>query len=320
MRGVLLLTLFLLGASLCQGADDYPRRPVRVIVPSGPGSGGDILARLISQHLAEQFKETFVVDDRAGASGTIAFTLVAKAAADGYTLLLADTRWTTAPVLNKSVQYDVIRDFTPITQVATNSSVLVIHPSLKANTLKEFIALAKASPGKLDYGSSGSGTAIHLATELFKTLAKVDIRHVPYSSGSAAALVGLAGGQVQVIIPVIASVLPFIKNGQVRALAVTGDKRSPSLADVPSFGEAGAANMADYVWYGFVGPAGLPKPVISRLHTEMVRAIAVPVVKERLIALGSEVVGSSPENFHKLIRSERQRWTDVIRTAGITAD
>jgi tripartite-type tricarboxylate transporter receptor subunit TctC len=317
-----LLTLSLLGASLCHGADDYPGRPVRVIVPSGPGSGGDILARLISQLLAERFKETFVVDDRAGASGTIASALVAKSVPDGYTLLLADTRWAIAPALykDKAVQYDVIRDFTPITQVASNSSVLVIHPSLKATTLKEFITLAQASPGKLDYGSSGAGTAIHLATELFKTLAKVDIRHVPYSSGSAAALVGLAGGQVQIIIPVIASVLPYIKNGQVRALAVTGDKRSSSIADVPSFGEAGVAGMADYVWYGFVGSAGLPKPVVSKLHAEMVRALAVPVVRERLIALGSELVGSSPEEFSKLIRSERRRWADVIKSAGITAD
>ncbi|MBI4190615.1 MAG: tripartite tricarboxylate transporter substrate binding protein [Betaproteobacteria bacterium] len=320
MRNAMLFVLTLLGASLCFGAEVYPSKAVRVVVPSGPGSGSDIVTRLISLQLSEQLGKSFVVDNRTGASGTIASAIAAKSAPDGYTLLLVDTRWTIAPGLNKSVQYDVAKDFAAITQVASNSTVLVVHPSLKANTLKEFIALAQANPGKLNYASSGTGSAIHLASELFKAAAKVNITHIPYGGGSTAALVGVAGGQVQMTIPTIASVLPYVKNGLMRALAVTGDKRSSSMPDVPSFGEAGVPGMADYVWYGFVGPAGMPNQVVNKLHAEVIKALAVASVKERFIALGSELVGSSPEEFSMLIRSELRRWAEVIKSAGITTE
>ena len=320
MRNALLFMLMMFGASLCLGAKVYPSKPVRIVVPSGPGSGSDIVTRLISQRLAEQLGETFVVDSRAGASGTIASAIAAKSAPDGYTLLLVDTRLAIAPNLRASVQYDVVKDFAPITQFSSNSSVLVVHSAVKANTLKEFIALAQAHPGKLDYASSGAGSAIHLASELFKAAAKVNIRHIPYSGGSTAALVGVAGGQVQMMMPTIASVLPYVKNGQMRALAVTGDEHSPSMPDVPSFGEAGVPRMADYVWYGFVGPAGMPKEVVNKLHAEVTKALAVPAVKQRFIALGSKLVGSSPEEFSKHIRSELQRWAEVVKSAGITPE
>jgi tripartite-type tricarboxylate transporter receptor subunit TctC len=320
MRNAWLSALTLLGASLCFGAEVYPSKAVRVVVPFAPGGSTDFTARVISQQLSEQLGQSFVVDNRTGASGTIANGIVARSAPDGYTLMLADTSTTIVPGLFKSLPFDVARDFTPITQIIGGPNVLVVHPSLKANTLKEFIALAQANPGKLNYGSAGAGGLNHLMAELFKLAAKVNITHIPYK-GAGEVVPAVLGGQVDMLVATIPTVLAYVNSGKLRALAVTTDgKRAPSMPDVPSMSEAGVSGMTIYAWYGLVGPAGMPKEIVNKLHTEVVKAIAVPSVKERFITQGGEPVGSSPEEFSTLVRNELRRWAEVIKSAGNTPE
>lgn len=320
MRNAWSFVLMLFGASLCFGAEVYPSKAVRVVVPFAPGGSTDFTARVISQQLSEQLGKSFVVDNRTGASGTIANGLVARSVPDGYTLMLADTSTTIVPGLFKSLPFDVARDFTPITQVIGAPNVLVVHPSLKANTLKEFVALAQANPGKFNYGSAGAGGLNHLMAELFKLSAKVDIAHIPYK-GAGEVVPAVLGGQVDMLVSTIPTVLAYINTGRLRALAVTTNgKRAPSLPNVPSMSEAGVSGMTIYAWYGLVGPAKMPKDVVRKLHAEVVKAIAVPAVKERFNAQGGEPVGSSPEEFSILIRNELRRWAEVIRSAGITTE
>ncbi|MBI4191023.1 MAG: tripartite tricarboxylate transporter substrate binding protein [Betaproteobacteria bacterium] len=318
MRNALLFVLTLFGASLCFGAEVYPSKAVRVIVPFAPGGSTDFTARVISLQLSEQLGKSFVVDNRTGASGTIANGMVVRSAPDGYTLMLADTSTTIVPGLFKSLPFDVAKDFAPITQIIGAPNVLVVHPSLKASTLKEFVALAQANPGKFNYGSAGAGGLNHLMAELFKIAAKVNVAHIPYK-GAGEVVPAVLGGQVEMLISTIPTVLAYVNSGKLRALAVTTDgKRAPSMPNVPSMSEAGVSGMTIYAWYGLVGPAGMPKAVVNKLHAEVVKAIAVPSVKERFITQGGEAVGSSPEEFSKLIRNELPRWAEVIRSAGIT--
>ena len=321
MRNVLLAVLMLFEVSPCFGAEAYPSKTVRVIVPFAPAGSSDIVARLISQQLAEQFGKSFVVDNRTGAGGTIADAMVAKAAPDGYTLLLADTTLSIVPGLYKSLPFDVAKDYSPITQIIGTPSVLVVHPSLKVNTLREFIALAQANPGKLNYGSGGSGSTPHLFAELFKMVAKVNLVHIPYKGGAGEMIVGLLGGQVEMLMPPMPTVLPHVTNGKLRALAVTTDgKRSSLMPDVPSMGEAGVSGMTVYTWNGLVGPAGLPREVINTLRAEVIKALAVPSVRERFMSQGAELIGSRPEEFSAHIRNELRRWTEVIRLVGIAPE
>ena len=320
MRNAWLFVLTLFGASLCFGAEVYPSKPVRVVVPFAPGGSTDFTARVISQQLSEQLGKSFVVDNRTGASGTIANGIVARSVPDGYTLMMADTSTTIAPGLFKSLPFDVARDFTAITQVMGGANVLVVHPSFKANTLKEFVALAQANPGKYNYGSAGAGGLNHLMAELFKVMAKVNITHIPYK-GAGEVVPAVLGGQVDMLISTIPTVLAHVNSGRLRALAVTTDgKRAPSMPDVPSMSEAGVSGMTIYAWYGLVGPAGMPKEIVNKLRAEVVKAIAVPSVKERFITQGGEPVGSSPEEFSTLVRNELRRWAEVIRSAGITPE
>lgn len=319
MRNAWLFVVTMFVASLCFGAEVYPSKVVRVIVNFAPGGGIDLTARVIAQQLSEQLGITFIVENRPGAGGTIGSGFVAKSAPDGYTLMIMDTNLTIVPSLNKSLPFDVAKDFTPITQIIGIPQVLVVPSSINANTLKEFLALAQANPGKLNYGSAGTGTQSHLSAELFKIAAKVDIAHIVYKGGPAI-VTAMLGGEVQMLLGSIQpAVLAQVKSGKLRALAVTTDgKRSPSLPDVPSMSEAGVSGMTTYAWIGLGGPAGMPKEVVNQLHAEMVKAIAVPSVKERFIAQGGELVGSSPEEFSKLIRNELRLWAEVVRSAGIT--
>jgi len=319
MRNALWFLLTLSGASLCFGAEVYPSKTVRVVAPFAPGGGSDLVARATAQQISEQLGKSFIVDNRTGAGGIVGNGIVAKSAPDGHTLLMVNPAFAISPSVAKSLPYDIARDFAAITEIIRVPSVLVAYPGLNVSTLKDFVALAQANPGKFNYGSGGIGGALHLYTELFKIAAKVDIAHVPYKGGSDN-FVALVAGQVHMAIVSIPGALPYVNSGRMRALAVTaGGKRALSMPDVPSMSEAGVPGMTIYVWLGFVGPAGMPKAVVNKLHVEVVRALAVPSLKEMFLAQDAELVGSSPEEFSKLIRSELQLWAKVVKSAGIGA-
>jgi tripartite-type tricarboxylate transporter receptor subunit TctC len=313
-----LFTLFLTAAS--PAAEVYPSRPVRVIVAFAPGGGTDFTARLISTQLSEQTGKPFIVENRTGASGTIGYGLAAKSPPDGYTLLMMDLSMVIVPNLFKSLPFDVAKDYAPITQIVGAPNVLLVSPKVSAGTLKEFIALAQANPGKLNYGSAGPGSAIHLTSELFNRSAKVNVAHVPYKGGGDS-MTALLGSHVDMVLTTVPSSLPFVTNGKLRALAVTtSGKRSPVLPDVPSMSEAGVPGMTVYSWYGFGGPAGMPKDVVASLHAATVKALAAPSLRERYLAQGSEPVGSGPQAFSKLVQDELRRWAGVVKTAGIVPE
>ncbi len=319
MRKVLTV-LVLCWAAQSWGAEPYPDKPVRVIVPFGSGSAVDLTARLVSQQLSDQLGKPFVVENRTGASGTIANAMVAKSPPDGYTLMAVDTSTTIVPSLFKSLPFEVAKDFAPISQIVAAPMALAVHPSLNVTTLKEFIALVQANPGRFNYSSAGPGTPIHLASELFKMVAKVSITHIPYKGGGDM-VAAVLGGQVQMLLTTITNVSPHVASGKLRGLAVTtSGKRSPVMPDVPSMSEAGMANMTVYTWFGLAGPADMPKEVVNLLHKEIVKAIAAPAVKERFAAQGGELVGSSPEEFSRHIRSELRRWAEIVRVAGIKVE
>jgi len=300
--------------------DAYPARPVRIVAPFPPGSGVDIIARIIGQALTEAWKQSFIVENRSGAGGTIGSDIVAKAPPDGYTLLLGNvSTLTIAPNLYRKLPYDPVRDFAPITVITVMNSVLVVHPSLPARSLKEFVALAKAKPRSLNYGSAGSGTTTHLGAELFKSMAGVDLVHVPYK-GSGPALTDLLAGQVQAVFGTIATVLPHVKAGKLRALGVTSLKRADLLPDVPSINEALLPGFEVMVWQGIVAPARTPDTVIARLHSEIVKSLRAPAMKEQLTGQGLEAVGNLPKEFGEYIRSEYAKWGKVVKVSGATVD
>ena len=313
---ILLPALMLLCAAPAPCADVYPVRPVRVIVPFAPGGTLDLTGRVISQQLAEQLGKTFVIDNRTGATGIIGYEIVAKSAPDGYTLTMIDTGFSINPSVAKSLPYDVVKDFTPITQVIGVPRTLVVHPSIKAATLKDFIALAQANPGKHNYGSGGAGGINHLACELFNRAAKVDITHIPFK-GAGEATAAVVAGQVDMVIAASPGVVTFVNSGKLRALAVTtaGAKRYSLMPDVPSMSEAGVPGMELITWFGLAAPAGLPKEIANTLHAEVVKALAVPAVKERFA--GSDLVGSSPAEFSKVIRDDIRLWAGVVKAAGV---
>jgi tripartite-type tricarboxylate transporter receptor subunit TctC len=314
-----LLLLLSLAATVAFG-ETYPTKPIRMIVPFPAGGTTDILARSVGQKLGEAVGRQVIIDNRPGAGGNIGSDMVAKAAPDGYTLLMGTvgTHAINASLYAK-MPYDHIQDFAPITLVAAVPNVLVVNPSVEAKSVRELIALAKAKPGQLSFASSGNGTSIHLSGELFKTMAGIDMLHVPYK-GSAPALTDLIGGQVNLMFDNLPSSLPHIKAGKLRALAVTSGKRSPALPDVPTIAEAGLPGFEASSWFGVFAPAGTPKEIITRLNMEIVKALTSPELKERLAAQGAEAVGNSPEQFAAHIRSETAKWAKVVKASGATVD
>jgi len=321
MRNVCCLAVALVFASTCFAADDYPRGPVRVIVASGAGSGTDTSTRRILQQVSEQVGKQFVVENVGGAGGIVGWGNAAKAAPDGQTLAVLDTGFAITAAWQKSLPYDPSRDFTPITQTVRTPNVLMVIPSLRVNTLQEFIALARANPGKYNFGSSGVGGSQHLYAELFKTAAKVDLVHIPYKGGSDM-YAGALAGDIQMVIAAVSAALPYIRNGQLRPLAVLteGKQRVRSLPDVPTIAEAGLPGLTVYSWQGLAGPAGLSPEVVKKVRAEVSKALEEPSVKQWFAAQDAEAIGGTPEEFAALIRDELRRWSEVIKEARVKVE
>jgi tripartite-type tricarboxylate transporter receptor subunit TctC len=314
--------VFLLALAIAAPAfsQTFPSRPVRFVVPFAPGGSTDTLARTMGVKLAETLGQQVVVDNRTGGNGDIGMLTVAKAPPDGHTIVLGYiANLAIAPSLQAKMPYDPVKDFAPITQPASSPNVLTAHPSVQAKTLKELIALAKASPGKLSFASTGVASVGHLTGELINNLAGIKITHVPYK-GSGQAVTDILGGHVNIMYSGFSSTIAHIKSGKLRALAVTGPKRSPALSEVPTIAEQGFPGVEATAWYGVLAPAGTPKPVVARLHGDLVKILKQPDVVQRLDGLGFEIVASTPEQFGAYIRSEIKKWAKVVKASGAKAD
>lgn len=296
----------------------YPAKPIRLIVGSSAGGSGDILARTVAQRLSDALGQQVVIDNRPGAAGNIGAEIVARAPADGYTLLFAFTGHVINPGLYAKLPFDTVRDFAPVTLLATNQTVLVMHPSVPVQSVRELIALAQARSGKLSMASL-PGSSQHLAGELFKSMAGIDILFVPYK-GNAPALNDVLAGHVDMMFNTMAGVQPFIKAGKLRALAVAGEKRSQLMPELPTISEAGLPGFASTGWYGILAPAKTPREVVSRLNQTLTRILGEPDLKQRLVSTGNEPVGDTPEHFDAFIRAEIPKWAKVIREAHIRAE
>ena len=317
-RLVLIVLALVLGAGIAQ-AQSYPTKAVRLILPFPPGGPTDILGRVISQKMTEFIGQPMIVDNRGGAGGNLGVELAAKAPPDGYTLVLSSPLIAISPSLYEKLNYDPAKDLAPIARVANIDNVMIVHPSVPAKTLKEFIALARARPGKLNFGSGGSGTTTHLASEILKNITKIDIVHVPYK-GTGVALIGLMGGQVDMLVMAVAACAGQIQGGKVRALAVLSDKRSSVIPKVPTSKEAGIDNFEVPIWYGILAPAATPREIITRLNTEFTKTLKSPDVREKFAGAGVEPATSTPEEFASFIKSETVRYGKVIKATGIKAD
>jgi len=305
---------------LLAAAQNYPARPVRLIVPFPAGGTTDILARAIAQKLSEGLGQQFVVDNRPGAGGNIGADFVAKAPPDGYTLLMG-TVGTQAinTSLYAKMPYDAAKDFAPVVLVAGVPNVLVVNTALPVRTVADLVKLAKEKPGTINFASSGNGTSIHLSGELFKVMTGVQMSHVPYK-GSAPALVDLIGGQVQVMFDNLPSALPHVKSGKLRAVAVTSTKRAPALPDVPTIAESGVPGFEATSWFGILGPAGTPRDVVTKINAEANKALQSSEMKEKLLSQGAEAAGGSPEQFGDYIKSETVKWAKVVKESGAKVD
>ncbi|HEV3010319.1 MAG TPA: tripartite tricarboxylate transporter substrate binding protein [Burkholderiales bacterium] len=298
-------------------AQDYPNKPIRLIVPFGAGGGSDYVGRLVGQKLTEQMGQTVVVENRPGAASLLGTELAARAAPDGYTLLLADSGFTINPAFYKSTKYDPLKDFDPITVVAETPYLLVVNPALPyAGSLKEFLAAARAQPGTINIGSAGNGSGTHLSGELFKLRAGLNLTHVPYKSAGAS-VADVVSGQIQSSMSSAPPALPLVKAGRLRILASAAAKRSALLPDVPTFAEAGVADVHVTNWYSVMSVGGTPKPVLKRLHDELMRAIASADMREKLAAGALEPAPNTPEEFRRLVAAELARWAQVMKEAGI---
>jgi tripartite-type tricarboxylate transporter receptor subunit TctC len=313
---LLLIASFTAGASLGQ---DYPSKPVRIVVPFAPGGSTDVLARLVGQKLGERWGQPFLVENRAGAGGNIGADQIAKSAPDGYSLLLGGVPHAISASLYPKLPYDLARDLTAIAEIASFPSAIVLHPSLPAHSVTELIALARARPGQLSFGSAGVGSPNHLALELFKTMAGVSMTHVPYK-GSGQLIGDLLAGQVQLASMGTPVALPHVQSGKLRAIAVTGAARSSLLPEVPTVSEAGLPGFEVTSWYGVFGPAGLPAGVVAKLNAEIGRAVTGPEVRERLAALGAEPSVKSPDQFSRYVREEIAKWAKVVKDSGAKAE
>jgi tripartite-type tricarboxylate transporter receptor subunit TctC len=301
-------------------AQSYPAKALRMMVPFPAGGGSDTMGRAIGQQLAERFGQPVVVENRPGAAGSIGADVVAKAAPDGYTILLGSTsELVQYPNVNPKIPYDPMRDFAPITLVGTVPLVMVVHPSLPAKSVKELVALTKSRPGQVNFSSAGNGSTTHLAVELFALMSGARMTHVPYR-GSPQAVGDLVAGHVQLGIPTMPAALPFVKAGRLRALGISSAKRTPVLPDVPTLQEAGVRGYEADLWTGMLAPAGTPESVLSKLHAEIAHATTLPSVKETLARQGAIAASSTPQAFSAFMKSELAKWARVVKTANVRAN
>ncbi len=311
-----------LALSLCglaTHAQTFPSRPIHIVVPFAPGGGTDVLTRIVAQQIAEQMKQQVVVENKPGAGGALGAGIVVKAPADGYTLYVGSTATAMMPSLYKNLGFDPVTDFKPVALIGTSPFILIVNNKLAAKTLPEMLALAKDKPGTLSYGSAGNGSVNHVGMELFKSMAGVDLLHVPYK-GSSAALADVIGGQVSMMLDTVVSSSQHVKNGTVRALAVTSKERSTLAPDIPTAAEQGPKGYDVTVWYGLVAPKGTPDAVVQRLNAEVNKALASAAVRQRYATLGAEPVSVTADEFARLWVSEEKKWTSVIRSANVRVE
>jgi len=301
-----------------KAAGPYPTKPIRLVVPFVPGGPTDIQGRMLGEKLGQRLGQQVIVDNRGGAGGNIGMEITARAPADGYTLVIATVgTWAVNPFLYP-LPFDVVKDFSPITQVSTSPGVLAVHPSVAAKSVKDLIALAKEKPGSLNYGSSGVGGFGHISGELFTLMTNTRMTHVPYKS-SAPSLTDLISGQIQVLFNNMISTTPHVKANRIRALATTGAKRSPALADIPTVAESGVPGYENSSWSAVAGPAGMPKPLVARLHKEFVDILKLPDIAQKHVDVGAEIIASTPEQFHAYLKSEVAKFGKLVKAAGIKA-
>ena len=314
-----LLTAMLIMASAAP-AQTYPIRPIRWVVTYPPGGPTDVVARAIGAKLTEAWGQQIVIDNRAGAGGVIGTDIAAKAVPDGYTLLFGTSAGLTInPALNSKLPYDAVKDFAPVSLLVLNPQILVVHPAVPVNSVKELVALAKARPGQLNYASVGLGSPNHMGMELLKALTGIDIVHVPYK-GTGPAITDLLGGQVQVMFNSMPSVIPLVASGKLKGLAVGSVQRSPAVPDIPTVAEAGVPGFENVTWYGMFAPAKTPHDIIVKLNKQVVQILASPEMAQRLASQGAEPRSSTPEELTKFMRVESERWNKVIKTAGIKVE
>ena len=319
MKRILFLFLAALVFSHARAQPTYPDHPVRIVVPYAPGGGTDLTTRLIAQRLTGRLGKSVVVENRPGGAGNLGVEVVARSAPDGYTLLMAGLSFAVNPALFAKLNFDAIEDFEAVSLVAKVPLVVVVHPSVKANSIPELIALAKANPGRLNYASGGIGTANHVAGELFKYMAKVDIVHVPYKGGGPA-LSDVTGGQVQILFNTMTSTVGFIKSGKLRGLAVTGTQRLPETPELPTVAESGLPGFEVSAWFGVMAPAKTPQAIVKRLNEEIVAITRSAEARESFAQQSAEPVGSTPQAFAAHVRGEIDKWTKVARAANLKAE
>lgn len=300
-------------------AQNFPVKPIRFVVPLAAGGPGDVLARAIGQKLSERVGQPVVIDNRPGANTNVGTEFVAKAPPDGYTLLATASTLTINPSLYATLPYDPVKDFAPITLIALTPLILVVHPSLPVKSVKELIALARSKPGQLNYGSAGNGSALHLAGEMFNSLARVKLVHVPYK-GVTGAFSDLLGGQISIMFPGAPIALPQVRAGKLRALGTTGAGRTPAAPELPPIGESGLPGYEVSVWYGMLASAGTPAAVINRLHSEISKIVQLPEIKERWAVLGAEPLYNTPEQFAAFLKADLGKWAKVVRDSGAKID
>ncbi len=306
-------------APVGQAADDFPSRSIRIVVAYSAGGGNDLVARLLAARLSEQMGKTVFVENKPGASGIVGTDMVAKSPADGYTLILSDAPHVINPYVYPSVQYDPVKDFEPVTLVATAPVVLAMYTKAPYQSLGDFIAAAKKDPGKITMGSGGTGTVSHVAGELFQLRAGIKLIHVPYK-GNGPALTDAVAGQIVCIFTPVGAAIPLVSTGRLRAVALSAAKRSPLIPEVPTFDEAGVADYRVSNWYGILAPAGTPKPVVLQLNKEIAAAILAPSVKDRFESSMIDGGTNTPEQFVAFLKSEASRWSQVVKTVGIKAE
>ena len=310
----------LVGATTVQ-AQEYPAKTVRMIVPFAPGGATDVLARIVSQKLYERWGQIVIVDNRVGASGNIGAEYVAKSVApDGYTLLVAGSPHAINMSLFNNLRYDLARDVAPITSIAAFPSLIAVHPSVPVKSVKDLIALARSRPGQINFGSAGNGSPNHLSMEMFKTMAKVDMTHIPYKGGSGQMVSDLLAGQVQLASMGLPPAMPYVKSGRLRVIAVTSAKRSPLLPQAPTVAETGLPGYEVNSWYGVFAPPALPKEIIAKINADIVAVLGLADVKERLAGLGAEPQPMTPDDFGKFVRDDIAKWSRVVKESGAKID